>query len=112
MDLRKFRRANVEYPVSFVGEGLNGKGVTYNLSTKGCGVRSNTPAAQGTYMALQIHLPGSPSPMSIEMAVVRWSRQTEFGADFVTMSEAEEERLRHALGTLERGATSPPGRPA
>jgi hypothetical protein len=112
MDLRKFRRASVEYPVSFVSEGLNGKGVTYNLSTKGCGVRSDTPAAQGTYMALQIRLPGNPAPMSIEMAVVRWSRQTEFGADFVTMSEAEQERLRRTLGALERDDPSLPGHPA
>ena len=112
MDLRKFRRASVEYPVSFSGEGLNGKGVTFNLSTKGCGVRSDTPVAQGTYLAFHIHLPGSAVPLSVEMAVVRWSRHAEFGADFVTISEAEEARLRRTLGALERTDPSSPDHPA
>ncbi|HYM38426.1 MAG TPA: PilZ domain-containing protein [Nitrospiraceae bacterium] len=113
MDLRKFRRANVEYPVSFSGDGLSGKGMTCNLTTQGCGIRSDTPVTQGAYLTLHIHLPESPTPLLIEMAAVRWARTTEFGANFVSMPEAERERLRRTLGALERTAAGlPPDRPA
>jgi hypothetical protein len=110
MDLRKFRRANVEYEVSFSGDGPEGTGRTYNLTTQGCGIRSETPVTPGAYLTIRLHLPGTPMPMplSIEMAVVRWARTPEFGVDFVTMSEEEWERLRRTLGALERTANPPP----
>jgi PilZ domain-containing protein len=101
MNLRKDRRAQIECPVSFTGDNLSGEGITCNVSTQGCAIRSGTYLAPGVYLALRIGFPGNPTPLPVEMAAVRWSHQSEFGVHFVAMEESERDRLRRILGKVE-----------
>ena len=106
MHLRKFRRVAVDYPIAFAGDGINGTGTLIDLSTGGCAVKDARPISTGTYLALTVTLPDS-APLAVEMAAVRWARGDEFGADFISLREEEEQRLRRTLGSLERaGAES------
>jgi hypothetical protein len=104
MNLRKERRVQIECPVSFTSDNLLGEGTTYNVSTQGCAIRSGTHVAPETYLALRIAFPGNPTPLPVEMAVVRWSQQSEFGVHFIAMEESERERLRRILGKIDGAA--------
>jgi len=107
MDLRKVRRADVQYSVAFSGDGLTGSGLVYNMSTGGCAIRSESSLQKGAYLALQIELSGQATPLVVDMAVVEWAHRSEFGLRFISMQDAETSRLRNTLGVLERmtGAT-------
>jgi hypothetical protein len=102
LDLRKARRADVQYAVAFSGDRLAGSGVVYNLSTGGCAIRSERSPQKGAYLALQIELSGQTTPLVVDMAVVEWAHQSEFGLRFISMQDAETSRLRNTLGVLER----------
>lgn len=102
MDIRKVRRADVQWPVSFSGDRLNGTGLVYNVSTGGCAIRSDRNFQKSAYLALRIELPGQAAPLAVDMAVVEWAHQSEFGLRFISMQDAETSRLRNTLGVLER----------
>jgi hypothetical protein len=104
MDLRKVRRADVQWPVSFSGEHLNGTGLIYNVSTGGCAIRSDRSFQKGTYLSLRIGLSDQAAPLAVDMAVVEWAHQYECGLRFVSIQDAEISRLRNTLGVLERMA--------
>lgn len=107
MNLRKARRADVQYPVSFSGDRLTGSGLVYNVSTEGCAIRSDSNLQKNIYLTLRIELLGQAAPLVVDMAVVEWAHGSEFGVRFVSMQDAEMSRLRNTLGVLERmaGAT-------
>jgi hypothetical protein len=107
MDLRKIRRADVQYAVTFSGDRLAGAGTVYNLSTGGCAIRSESRPQKDAYLMLRVELSGQAAPLVVDMAVVEWTHQSEFGLRFVSMQDAETSRLRNTLGALERmtGAT-------
>jgi hypothetical protein len=102
MDLRKIRRADVQCAVTFSGDRLAGSGMVYNLSTGGCAIRSERSLQKGAYLALRVELPGQAVPLAVDMAVVEWAHQSEFGLRFISMQDAETSRLRNTLGALER----------
>jgi hypothetical protein len=104
MNLRKDRRANIECPVSFTGENVRGAGATVNVSTQGCAIRSDTRVEPEAYLALNIGFPEGQAPLPVDMAVVRWTHQSEFGVHFVAMAEAERDRLRRILARIEGAA--------
>lgn len=105
MELRRGRRLPLQLPVSFASDEGAGTGVIYNLSQEGCAVESDTHMPVGSYLQIEVQMPAGDSPVFIEFAAVRWSTRTEFGAEFLTLSEQARQRL---LKYLASSAIMPP----
>lgn len=55
-------------------------------------MQSNVTLARGSYLALHIETPDVESPLAVEVSIVRWTKDNQFGIEF----------LRYALGNRER----------
>ncbi|OGW64859.1 MAG: hypothetical protein A3H49_02380 [Nitrospirae bacterium RIFCSPLOWO2_02_FULL_62_14] len=100
LDSKRFR---AHLPVAFARDGYSGeaRGVVYNLSIEGCKVTSNTRVDLGTYLSLRLYLPGSPAPVEVRLAAVRWTMEWDFSVTFLHMQSEEIQRLNRYLAALE-----------
>lgn len=55
-------------------------------------MQSNVALTPGSYLALHIEAPETESPLAVEVSIVRWHKDNQFGIEF----------LRYALGNRER----------
>ncbi|MER3422910.1 MAG: hypothetical protein C4293_06435 [Nitrospiraceae bacterium] len=76
--------------LTFVGE-EEAEGIVSNLSLAGCTIRSKTSAPAGSFLRIVIHR--SNEPITIPMAVVRWSTPYQFGVDFLILPAQERAKL-------------------
>ncbi len=100
MDLRDHPRFEVNVPLTFFGDQINGKGAITNLSAGGCAVKGDVKAQIGAFLELNVDLPTPHQQLIVEVAVVRWSIGTKFGLDFLQLDSEQEKRLRRFIKTL------------
>lgn len=98
MERRKEPRLTIEIPVTFTAESLKQEGRVTSLSMGGMRVASFPPMAPGTPMKLNVQLPDDDKPLDVELAMVRWSQDGEFGISTVVLGEDNRDRLRDFLG--------------
>ena len=84
--------------ITFSGD-TEGEGSVINLSIKGCKVESDAGVKVGDAMSLIILLPGEESPTTVDLALVRWAKGQCFGLEFVSIGDAEMNRLRSFLAS-------------
>ena len=84
--------------ITFSGD-TEGEGSVINLSIKGCKVESDAGVKVGDAMSLIILLPGEESPTTVDLALVRWAKGQCFGLGFVSIGDAEMNRLRSFLAS-------------
>ena len=102
MKPRKAPRFNVLFSSSFSTEKrVHGDGIVTDLSLEGCRVASETNVPEGTPLEMRIDLDAKESPIEIPMAIVRWSRQGEFGLEFFAIEPESLAALRRFLKILE-----------
>ena len=102
MDLRREPRFPVQCPIAFnSGVRIVGEGTVRNLSKGGLKVSSTLSVPSGTYLTLRIFLPHHESPIAVDLAVVRWLAEPEFGAELIRMGAEAREHLQHFVTTLE-----------
>src|SRR5207249_4936291 len=103
---RQFPRFWVQFPISLLQDGVKvGKGTAYDLSAGGCAVDSQGSVRTGDYVALQLTLPDQlapTTPLTVDVAAVRWSSQRKFGLEFISMPSWDQARLRQYVTTLQR----------
>jgi hypothetical protein len=92
-------RKEVQLPVSFIGDAKGG-GTVRNLSSDGCKIESESQILETQLLVLRISVPHEISPIVIDVAAVRWSKSSTFGVQFMSMKEAEQQRLDRYLATL------------
>lgn len=92
MQLRSSPRMSVRYPASIQTDNGAGQGILFDLSATGCRMQSAVPLARGSYLALHIETPDAESPLAVDVSIVRWTKDDQFGIEF----------LRYALGNRER----------
>ncbi len=101
---RKFPRFALHCPITFLTEGAPlGDGLCYDLSSGGCAVETAAPAGKGHHVSLHLYLPDHrdpTTPLTVEIAAVRWLVQRRFGVEFITMPSADQKRLRAYVDTL------------
>jgi PilZ domain len=102
MNRRKFHRFQVELRCSFLTDQFTGEGTTLDLSMEGCRMRGDAPLVKGQYVELFINLLGEIAPLTVELAVIRWSGETAFGVEFIRIANRHQSRLRHYLRNLEQ----------
>ena len=106
MDKRRHPRYPVDYPGSFLGNGLNSPGVILNLSTAGCRCSCQGLIRQEAFLRVVIDVPRYLVPIQIDRAIVRWSIGNAFGLEFVGMSFAEKQRLEMLILTMKVAQSS------
>ncbi|MGH7206265.1 MAG: PilZ domain-containing protein [Nitrospiraceae bacterium] len=97
MDLRKVPRLRVHFRSFFAGGLIDGEGTVMDLSTKGCKIGSDTRVQPVTELEVWFFLPDQDQPIRVQLAEVRWTREREFGLEFLSMRLEERERLDRVL---------------
>ncbi|MBU6483002.1 MAG: PilZ domain-containing protein [Nitrospirae bacterium] len=94
MEKRKCSRFPVMLPAVFFGKRAGG-GLVGDVSLEGCRIRSAVPMDKGDYVRIRIDLIGE--TLTGDLAVVRWSREEEFGVELIRMAPEQQARLRGFL---------------
>lgn len=93
---RGSRRVRTSVRLAYAGviHDLEGEATTIDLSVKGCRASCQSPPPVGTKLHVSIYLPDLEEALSIELAMVRWVKQTMIGFRFCSMSSPHRERLQ------------------
>src|SRR5215510_6959389 len=90
MEKRKCPRSPVMLPAVFLGERAGGGIVVRGCARKGFAFGTWYPA-KGDYVRIRIELIGE--TLTGDLAVVRWSREEEFGVELIRMALDQQARL-------------------
>jgi len=72
-------------------------------------MRSDIVMNAGAYLALRIAVAQEPTPLAVEVSVVRWCKDGHFGVEFLRYSQGDRERVTHLVETLPPSAIPTPG---
>lgn len=100
MQPRGHLRVPVHYPASIQCDTGTGEGVLFDLSPTGCRMRSDIVMNAGAYLALRIAVAQEPTPLAVEVSVIRWCKDGHFGVEFLRYSQGDRERVTNLLAAL------------
>ena len=98
--IRKAQRVNLRCSLGFSSEDIEGEAQVTNISPAGCRAESDINVAENLEFQVLLHLPGQPSPVKVDRALVRWVSGNAFGLSFILFLPSERARLRQYLQTL------------
>lgn len=101
-------RIPVGYPANIQSDAGTGEGVLLDLSPTGCRLRSDIDLNEGAYLALQIAVAQEPTPLEVEVSVVRWIKDGDLGVEFLRYSHGVRERVIDLVGTMPTAAAQAP----
>ncbi|HEX5645475.1 MAG TPA: PilZ domain-containing protein [Nitrospira sp.] len=108
-DKRKYPRFCVAFPVS-LGDGVFAQaGMVVDISHEGCRIRSTGGVPGVKYFQVEIHLEGPAERMTVDLAVMRWSRPEEFGIEFIRMAPKCQAQLRRIIRNCEEATATAGG---
>jgi c-di-GMP-binding flagellar brake protein YcgR len=93
MRLRSSPRKYVRYSASVQTDNGAGEGTLFDLSATGCRMQSNAGLTPGSYLALHFEVPQTESQLAVEVSVVRWHKDNQFGIEFLRYAEGVRERV-------------------
>jgi CheY-like chemotaxis protein len=100
-DARKYPRFPVALPASFSdGESVLA-GTVMDISREGCRIRSADAVPSEKYFGVEIEVEGLSERLSVNLAVMRWTRQGEFGVEFIRMDPESQALLRRIIRDCE-----------
>jgi hypothetical protein len=108
MRLRNSPRKYVRYTASVQTDNGAGEGTLFDLSATGCRMQSNAALTPGSYLALHFEVPQTDSPLAVEVSVVRWHKDNQFGIEFLRYAEGVRERVSDLIEGYEAPAISAP----
>ena len=104
---RKNKRFPVLFPVSF-GDGVTVQtGTVVDISYEGCRIRCPDAALGAKYCRAEIRFDDPYGTVTVDLVVMQWSRQGEFGIQFIRMEPDQQARLRSVIRHCEEGWSSP-----
>ena len=106
MQLRCSSRKYVRYPASVQTDNGAGEGTLFDLSATGCRMQSNVALTPGSYLALHIVAPETESPLAVEVSIVRWHRDNQFGIEFLRYAQGVREQVTDLIEGREGSAIS------
>src|SRR4029078_13569229 len=80
-------------PCQYPSDTGAGEGVLLDLSPTGCRMRSDIALNAGAYLALRIAGAQEPTPLAVEVSVVRWCKDGHVGVEFLRYSQGVRERV-------------------
>jgi len=63
-------------------------------------MRSDIAMNAGAYLALRIAVTQEPTPVAVEVSVIRWCKDGHFGVEFLRYSQGDRERVTNLLAAL------------
>ena len=93
-------RVPVGYPASIQSDTDAGEGILLDLSPTGCRMRSDIALNAGAYLTLQIAVAQEPTPLAVEVSVVRWCKDGHFGVEFLRYRQGDRERVTDLVEAL------------
>jgi hypothetical protein len=100
MQLRCSPRIYVRYLASVQTDNGAGEGTLFDLSATGCRMQSNVALTPGSYLALHIEAPETESPLAIEVSIVRWHIDNQFGIEFLRYAQGVREQVTGLIDGL------------
>lgn len=97
MRLRNSPRKHVRYSASVQTDNGMADGTPFDISATGCRMQSKIPLMPGSYLALHIDTPDLESPLAVEVSIVRWHKDNQFGIEFLRYAEAHRERISELI---------------
>lgn len=102
MEQRKNIRFRVQFRSSFSSIAMvGGEGSLVDLSLRGCRIESPTDVQPGASLELQIVAIEHEPPIRIQAAIVRWSREGQFGLEFEVIATTEWTHLQDVVKQIE-----------
>ena len=100
------QRQNLRFPAkfrsSFSSVGMvGGEGRVADLSTRGCRIESSIDVQPGASLEVQIMTIEDKPPIQIQAAIVRWSREQQFGLEFEVITPTEWSHLQDTVKQIE-----------
>ena len=87
MKARYKERIALSSAVTFRTDSHFGEGRLLDITSPGCLIESSVAVQKGQSLHLTIFLQGLESPLLIPLGVVRWTKGTQFGVEFIKMDE-------------------------
>lgn len=116
-DLRQHPRTRIPapFPCSFLpievpswwDGSSHGLGVVFDLSLNGMKLMSDTLPPTGEQVALLVRLPHQRTPLTVDVATVRWRTPPTVGLEFTSLSEFATMRLRKYIEGMSMDRTGP-----
>ncbi|OQW32234.1 MAG: hypothetical protein A4E19_19560 [Nitrospira sp. SG-bin1] len=69
------------------------EGILFDFSATGCRMQSNAALTRGSYLALHFAAPEAESPLAVEVSVVRWHKDNQFGIEFLRYAQGDRDRI-------------------
>lgn len=102
MEQRKNLRFPVKFRSSFSSVGMvGGEGRAVDLSTRGCRIESSIDVQPGASLEIQIEAIEHHPSIKIQAAIVRWSREQQFGLEFEVIAPTEWAHLQDTVKDIE-----------
>jgi hypothetical protein len=96
----------VRYPASVQTDNGEGEGTLFDLSATGCRMQSNVALTPGSYLALHIEAPETESPLAVEVSIVRWHKDNQFGIEFLRYAKGDRDRVADMVEGREASVAS------
>lgn len=107
---RKYPRFPVALPASF-GNGVSVlTGAVMDISREGCRIRSADALPSEKYFQVEIELEGPADRLTVNLAVMRWTRKGEFGVEFIRMAPESQAQLERIIRNCEEATVKTDGR--
>jgi len=75
-------------------------------------MQSNVALTPGSYLALHIDTPETESPLAVEVSMVRWHKNNQFGIEFLRYAQDDRNRVADLVEGREAAAASNPAHDA
>ena len=93
MRLRNSPRRYVRYSANVQTDNGAAEGILFDLSPTGCRIQSNVALTPGSYLALHFETPETEFPLAVEVSIVRWHKDNQFGIEFLRYAQGDRERV-------------------
>jgi hypothetical protein len=101
-DRREYERLAMNFPISFVGQNIDGAGIVSDISINGCAFVTDVQLSEKSIVRLALQISDELRTVDIEAAVVRHVRQGRVGIEFLRVQQAERQRLQLFIRGLRR----------
>jgi hypothetical protein len=98
----RIRTIAVNFPISFVGETISGRGTVSNVSTNGCAFVTDAQVSERSILRLTLQISNELQPVDIDAAVVRHFQHGRVGTEFLRIQQEERQRLQLLLRGFRR----------
>ena len=96
-DQRKYQRFPVFLPVSFDDGVIAQTGTVVDISREGGRIQCTGAVPDMKYFRVEIKLDDPHETLAVDLAVMRWARNGEFGVEFIRMEPDQQALLRNQI---------------